>query len=190
MTPLTIQSITQPANGTTTINPDGTVTYTPNLNCSGTDTFTYTVSDGNGGTDTATVTITVTPVNDPPNAVYDAESTNEDTAVTVPVLSNDSDPENDPLSVTDVSDPANGTAVKINPDGTVTYSRTSKIPTGPTPSPMTSLTATAEPTPPPSPSPSTPKAQPPNELVDDTATTDEDTPVTVGSAWQRHRPRR
>ncbi|WP_371223845.1 Hint domain-containing protein [Roseovarius sp. 2305UL8-3] len=48
------------ANGTTVVNPDGTITYTPNdPTFLGTDTFTYDVSDGNGGTDTATVTITV-----------------------------------------------------------------------------------------------------------------------------------
>ena len=56
---LAVQEVTQPANGTVTINADGTVTYTPNAKFSGTDTFTYTVSDGNGGTDTATVTVTV-----------------------------------------------------------------------------------------------------------------------------------
>jgi uncharacterized protein YegL len=57
--PLTITNVTQPANGTAVINPDGTVTYTPNSGFTGTDTFTYTISDGRGGTATATVTVTV-----------------------------------------------------------------------------------------------------------------------------------
>ena len=49
------------ANGGRVVNNgDGTFTYTPALNFTGTDTFTYTVSDG-VLTDTATVTITVTP---------------------------------------------------------------------------------------------------------------------------------
>ena len=46
--------------GTVVNNGDGTFTYTPALNFTGTDMFTYTVSDG-ALTDTATVTITVTP---------------------------------------------------------------------------------------------------------------------------------
>jgi CshA-type fibril repeat protein len=42
-----------------TVETNGTITYTPDANWSGTDTFDYTISDGNGGTDTATETITV-----------------------------------------------------------------------------------------------------------------------------------
>ena len=56
---LTVVSVTQPANGTVTVNADGTVTYTPRANFYGVDTFTYTIADGNGGTDSATVTVTV-----------------------------------------------------------------------------------------------------------------------------------
>ena len=48
-----------------TINPDGTVTYTPAAGFTGIDTFTYTVSDGNGSTTTATVTVTVGVTNGP-----------------------------------------------------------------------------------------------------------------------------
>jgi CshA-type fibril repeat protein len=56
------------ANGTVVIEPDGTVTYTPNPDFNGTDTITYTITDGEGGTSTATVTVTVDPVNDAPVA--------------------------------------------------------------------------------------------------------------------------
>ncbi|QOR61544.1 Ig-like domain-containing protein [Sulfurovum sp. ST-21] len=55
---LSISAVTSPANGTAIIN--GTqITYTPDINYTGSDSFTYTVSDGNGGTDTATVSVTV-----------------------------------------------------------------------------------------------------------------------------------
>ncbi|MDN2661677.1 cadherin-like domain-containing protein, partial [Neptunomonas sp. CHC150] len=54
------------ANGTVAINPDGTITYTPNANFTGSDTITYTVTDGNGGTATATVAVTINAVNDNP----------------------------------------------------------------------------------------------------------------------------
>jgi CshA-type fibril repeat protein/VCBS repeat-containing protein len=106
-------------NGTVTINPDGTITYTPNPDFNGTDTITYTVSDGNGGTTTATATVTVGAVNDAPVVNDDTITTDEDTPVTVDVLANDTDPEGDSLSV-DTATATNGT-VTINPDGTITY---------------------------------------------------------------------
>lgn len=106
-------------NGSVVINPDGTLTYTPNADYNGTDTITYTISDGNGGTDTATVDVTVNPVNDPPVANDDAASTDEDTAVTIDVLGNDTDVEGDSLTVTSAT-AANGSVV-INPDGTLNY---------------------------------------------------------------------
>ncbi|MBD3397539.1 tandem-95 repeat protein, partial [Candidatus Micrarchaeota archaeon] len=46
-----------------------------------TDTFEYTISDGNGHEDTATVTMTITGVNDPPVAVDDTRTTDENTAI-------------------------------------------------------------------------------------------------------------
>jgi hypothetical protein len=45
--------------GTLTNNGDGTVTYAPPADFTGSDSFGYTVSDGNGGTDTALVTVDV-----------------------------------------------------------------------------------------------------------------------------------
>jgi len=106
-------------NGTVTINPDGTVTYTPAENFFGTDTITYTISDGQGGTATETVTVTVTSVNDAPVAVADATVTDEDTPITITVLDNDSDADGDTLSVTAAS-AGNGT-VTINADGSLAY---------------------------------------------------------------------
>ncbi|MCK5719168.1 MAG: cadherin-like domain-containing protein, partial [Thiomargarita sp.] len=53
--------VTQPADGTIVINPDDTVTYTPNDGFSGIDTFTYTITDADGDTSTTTVTIVVNP---------------------------------------------------------------------------------------------------------------------------------
>ncbi|WP_188834849.1 beta strand repeat-containing protein, partial [Pedobacter zeae] len=50
--PLTFTVTTPPAHGTVVVNPDGTYTYTPANNYSGTDVFTVTVSDGKGGTTT------------------------------------------------------------------------------------------------------------------------------------------
>jgi large repetitive protein len=106
--PLAVTAVTQPAHGTATFTASG-VTYTPAANFNGSDSFTYSISDGNGGTGTGTVSIAVTPVNDPPVAVNDSATTNEDTAVTVAVRANDTDAENNPLTVTAVTQPAHGT---------------------------------------------------------------------------------
>ena len=40
---------TDPVNGTVTVNPNGTWTYTPNTNFNGSDSFVVAVSDGQGG---------------------------------------------------------------------------------------------------------------------------------------------
>jgi PKD repeat protein len=71
---LAVTAVTQPANGTATINPDSTVTYSPTLNFNGIDNFGYTVSDG-VFTDTALVTITVNNVNDIPVVTISAVAT-------------------------------------------------------------------------------------------------------------------
>ncbi|KGM88636.1 RTX toxin [Roseovarius mucosus DSM 17069] len=68
---LSVTGATDGANGTTIVNGDGTVSYTPNAGFSGTDTFDYTISDGNGGTDTATVTVTVGVAPPPPPPARD-----------------------------------------------------------------------------------------------------------------------
>ncbi|MBW2185857.1 MAG: tandem-95 repeat protein, partial [Deltaproteobacteria bacterium] len=125
--PLEIVSFTQPEIGTVTQNPDGTFTYDPDGQFEGlpvgetaTETFTYTISDGQGGSDTAMVTVTITGANDPPDALNDLATTDEDTAVVIPVLPNDSDPDGDPLEIVSFTQPGKGTVTQ-NPDGTFTY---------------------------------------------------------------------
>ena len=58
--------------------------------------------------------------NQPPVAVDDFITTREDTAETISVMSNDTDPEGHQLEVTAVTQPTHGT-VTINPDGSITY---------------------------------------------------------------------
>ncbi|HHB1572003.1 TPA: tandem-95 repeat protein [Vibrio parahaemolyticus] len=91
-----------PANGTVSVNPDGSVTYTPNDNYVGKDTFTYVVTSG-GVSESTTVNVDVTPVNDAPVAKDDIATTQEDTAVTIDVLPNDTDADGDKLSVESAS---------------------------------------------------------------------------------------
>ena len=95
------------------------MSFTPDENFNGDTTISYTISDGNGGEDTATVNVHVAPVNDAPDAVNDRATTDEDTPVTVDVLSNDTDVDGDDLTVISATSP-NGT-VTINDDGTLTF---------------------------------------------------------------------
>jgi Bacterial Ig domain/Thrombospondin type 3 repeat len=117
---ISVQSVTDPADGTATINADGTITYIPNPNFNGDDSFEYTISDGNGGTDTATVRIEVLSVNDAPVANTDVVSVRSGETVTIDVLANDVDVDGDTIFVQSVTDPPRGTA-RINPDNTITY---------------------------------------------------------------------
>ena len=56
--PLSVFAVTPPANGTTVVNADETITYTPDPGYTGPDSFVYTVSDGTD-TDSATVDVMV-----------------------------------------------------------------------------------------------------------------------------------
>ncbi len=87
-----------PSNGTTSVNPDGSIDYTPDPNFSGTDSFTYQVCDLAGECDTATVDITVNPMNDPPTADDDIVSVDQDSATIIDVQANDGDIDGDSLT--------------------------------------------------------------------------------------------
>jgi hypothetical protein len=118
----TIESVTQPANGTVAITGGGTgLTYKPDANyCDEAedDTFTYTLNGGSEGT----VSVEVECVDDAPTAVKDSKTLNEDAnATAIDVLANDTDIDGGPKSIESVTQPANGT-VTITGGGTgLTY---------------------------------------------------------------------
>ena len=114
---LTVTSVTQGTNGTVTLLFDGTLFYQPNAGFVGSDSFMYTVSDPSGATDVGLVTVTVEA---PQVAVDDAISTGTNQPVTTDLTANDTDPVGTGLSVTAVTQPANGSVV-IEADGRVTY---------------------------------------------------------------------
>jgi VCBS repeat-containing protein len=119
--------VSDPSNGTLTLNVDGSFTYTPNANFSGTDTFTYKASDGaNSSTTNATVTIVVNPVNDPPVAGNDSYSVRLCRTLTVAspgVLANDTDIDTVVISAVKVSNPTKG-SLTFNGVGSFTYTPT------------------------------------------------------------------
>jgi hypothetical protein len=117
---LNVATVSDGTNGTAAANGDGTITYTPNEGFEGSDLITYEVDDGNGGTASADVTIVVGTENVNPVAEADAAETEEDTALIIDVLVNDSDPDDDPIHVESVEQPENG-SVAITVDGMVEY---------------------------------------------------------------------
>ena len=118
---LTATLDTAPANGSVTINTDGSFTYSPADGFSGSDSFTYVANDAAVDSSPATVTITVAPViNNLPVANADTATTNQETPVTINVLANDTDADGDSLTAVIASPPTGGT-VFINADNTIQY---------------------------------------------------------------------
>ena len=78
---------------------------------------------------TATIPLEIIVTNPAPTTVDDHAQTPLNTAVTIAVLGNDTDPDSDPLTVTGTTVPAHGTVV-VNPDGTIDYTPTTGY-TGP-----------------------------------------------------------
>lgn len=110
--------VNNPTNGTLSgIAPN--IIYTPNLDYVGPDSFTYKVNDGTVDSTLKTVTLTVTQARNPV-AGNDAYVVGAGMTVSGNVLFNDSDADNDPISVTIDTLPSHG-SVTLNSDGTFTY---------------------------------------------------------------------
>ncbi|MBU6245715.1 MAG: tandem-95 repeat protein [Actinomycetales bacterium] len=121
---ITRTSNTQPPNGTVTMNPDGSFTYTPNPGFSGQDCWNYTITEAGQNPATATAQSCVTvgsPAPSAPVASNDTYTTPYQTPKVVPanagVLANDT---GTGITVTSNTQPPNGT-VAMNPDGSYTY---------------------------------------------------------------------
>ena len=182
--PLTAILDSGPANAQSfTLNADGSFDYTPAADFNGSDSFSYFANDGQANSAAATVTITVNPVNDPPVAVDDTARTDEDQQVDIVVLANDSDIDGslDPATVTVITPPGNGSTT-VNPaNGGITYTKSAdfngvdsfvyEVCDDGTPLPALCATATVSIT-------IEPVNDPP-EADAGTASTDEDTAVTI-----------
>ncbi len=133
--PLTVTLLGLPSSGTVTLNPNGSYTFTPPANFTGVASFCYSASNSAGLSASTCVTIDVEPDSDGGNSRPVATNDNirsyQNTAVTVAVLANDTDPNAVPpnsvsllagqlANPTLVSQPAQGTAT-VNGDGTITY---------------------------------------------------------------------
>ena len=111
-----------PKNGTMTMSPNGTYTYTPKPNFNGTDSVHYQVCDFTGLCTTATIIFTVNPVNDAPTLTNATPSVFEDSSYNGYVGSNanDADGNLNPNSFVLIDNPTNGT-IQMSPNGTYVY---------------------------------------------------------------------
>lgn len=116
--------VTAPTDGSVGWNGGGpSFTYNPDANFNGTDSFEFRANDGDNNSNVATETIDVGGTNDPPVAVADGRTTNEDTQLVVNapgVLGNDSDPDGDSLTAVLNVGPAHG-SLSLSPSGGFTY---------------------------------------------------------------------
>lgn len=118
---LTYTIVTKPAHGFLSgTEPD--LIYSPELNFNGSDSFTFKVSDGESESKPASFTIMVTPINDPPIAADDNAEVKEDTPlVTINVLENDTDVDNDQLTVLGATEAAHGSTVISSDNKQIRY---------------------------------------------------------------------
>ncbi len=120
---ITVLQISATLGTVSALSPDGAFTYDPPAGFVGTDSFGYIISDGFAQSGSATVTITVE-ANGAPVATDDAYSVKQDATLAVDaaagLLTNDTDPEGDQLTVEDAINPAHGT-LTFDADGSFVY---------------------------------------------------------------------
>ena len=133
--PLTAVVVTNPTEGTLTLNANGTFSYVHGGGNLSSDSFTYSANDGKINSVPVTVSITVTGTNDPPVANNDniivalnGTATTLDNGDTS-VLDNDNDPDGDVLTATLVSSPSFG-LLTLNPGGTFSYTQNGTVNSG------------------------------------------------------------
>ena len=115
-----IETLSEPAHGTLTLENDGSFTYMPEADYYGTDSFSYRLVDEQGRvSNTATVTLTVRPVNDAPVAVNLSGELDEDQTLRIDLLASAMDVDGDVLTTQIVAGPAHGSLV-ANADGSFT----------------------------------------------------------------------
>ena len=116
---ITIVSVTSPSKGSTLLNADNTITYTPDLFSSDIVIFYYIITDSQGATDTGKVYVTL--VSSHLIAVTDVSTTVEDTAFGIDILANDENRNGGPITFNSfLILPEHGT-ISISPQNRVTY---------------------------------------------------------------------
>ncbi|MDC6364897.1 MULTISPECIES: gliding motility-associated C-terminal domain-containing protein [Flavobacteriaceae] len=116
----TVTITVQGTKGTATVNGSNQVIYSPNENENGSDTVTYELDDS-GTKVTAIITISITASDDPPTAVADDFTLDENATLNEDVSTNDVEVDGDDLLYHLVDSPENASSFTLNSDGTFTY---------------------------------------------------------------------
>lgn len=109
---LTYTVMTDPLHGTLSGSPPD-ITYSPDQDYSGPDSFDFIVNDGLLDSDPGTITIMVSAENDPPVAINQSVSTDEDNSLAVTLTGSDS--EHDPLTFRINNAPGHGSLAGTAP---------------------------------------------------------------------------
>jgi VCBS repeat-containing protein len=118
---ITFTTLSAPASGNLVLYSNGTYTYTPVPNFTGTVSFTYNACDAVGQCDQGIVSLTINNVdNDPPQLTNDNKIINEDSTGLINASTNDFD-DTGTMTYSVFSQPANGTATLINANGQFSY---------------------------------------------------------------------
>jgi subtilisin-like proprotein convertase family protein len=123
--PLRASVAEQPDNGTVEMGADGSFTYVPDDGFSGEDTFTYTATDGavTAAPTTVEITVEANALNSLPTAEadsYDVTAGRPRQVAAPGVLDNDTDADDDPLTVALADDVDHGT-LELAADGSFSY---------------------------------------------------------------------
>ena len=123
---LTVTILTQPTNGSATVDGSGNIVYTPNPGFAGNDPFTYQICEPTSACSSpycANAIVTPTVLNQPPIAPPITKNMAICNAATINLLAGASDPEGGVLTVTNISALSNTAAGTLtnNNDGTVTF---------------------------------------------------------------------
>ena len=121
---LTITGIGTASQGTVYQDAQGNLLYRATANAFGSDSFDYQITDANGLSSMTTVSVDVLAVNDAPEAGADSFAVRGGSTFTstVSLLANDTDPDNDALSISGYdATTSNGGTISLSQDGYLTY---------------------------------------------------------------------
>ncbi len=126
---LVITGLDNAVNGSVSFDSQGQIVFIPTNDFYGTSnnaSFEYTVTDDMGISSTGIVFITVDSTNQAPIAVNDTASATENSSIIIPIatlLANDSDPENNPISLSSITEATNGQAT-LDDNGNIIFTPT------------------------------------------------------------------
>ena len=104
----TLSIVKQTSNATLSVDANGKILYTPNINYFGEDNFQYTIKDNNNSiSNVVNVSVKVNSINDLPIASNQQITLDEDTSASITLSASDTDDTN--LSYSLISQPVNGT---------------------------------------------------------------------------------